>query len=244
MAKVGGKLKEFMRKRKWRVLMKTWVLFLLLAILLPVDITLLRAGHIKMTELRDNVLAIDAKISDSETEEEAEATNTELLDAIMELKEYVFSHVVVNVVEENGVQRITFGTGPFYLEHQYQRDATKALKDAEANMVSDNNPNGNVYGMAGETCRAEALANGWIWSSPEYVNCMLSEIEKYPAAEELHDTILAVLPSTELYRHNYASPIWAPTITGFMLLLTLIIIIVIVVRIIVWLVLRLALLFV
>ena len=162
----------------------------------------------------------------------------------MKLKEYVFSHVVVNVVEENGVQRITFGTGPFYLEHQYQRDATKALRDAEASMASDNNPNGNVYGMAGETCRAEALANGWIWSSPEYVNCMLSEIEKYPAAEELHDTILAVLPSTELYRHNYASPIWAPTITGFMLLLTLAIIIVIVVRIIIWLVLRLALLFV
>ena len=98
--------------------------------------------------------------------------------------------------------------------------------------------------MAGEYCREEALANGWVWSSPEFINCMVSEIQKYPASEELHDTIIASLPSTELYRRNYASPLWAPTPTGFVLLLTLIIIITIIIRSIIWLVLRLALLFV
>ena len=97
--------------------------------------------------------------------------------------------------------------------------------------------------MASEVCRAEAIANGWTWSSPEYINCMVSEIQKYPAANEIEDTIIAALPSTELYRHNYASPIWAPTLSGFMLLITVLIIVVIFIRAIVWVILRLSLLF-
>ncbi len=244
MVKTGGKIREFVRKRKWRLRIKTWVLVVLLVVLLPVDATLLRFNHIRMTELRDAVLAVDARIGANESEAEAATNDKELASALIRLKEFVFSHIVVNVVEENGVQRVSFGTGPFYLEHQYLRDATRALEEAEQNMTGDENPYGNVYGMAGETCREEALANGWLWSSPEFINCMLSEIQKYPAAEELHDTIIASLPSTELYRHNYASPVWAPTVAGFVILLTLIIIIAIIIRLIIWLVLRLALLFV
>lgn len=244
MTKLGGKIKEFVRKRKWKVRVKTWMLILALVILLPIDATLLRFNHIRMTELRDNVLAVDAKIGEHENNEEVAASDSELKEALLALKEFVFSHVVVNVVEENGLQRVTFGTGPFYLEHLYLRDATKVLEEAEKNMTGDENPYGNVYDMAGGVCREEAIVNGWAWNSPGYINCMLSEIQKYPAAGELHDTIIASLPSTELYRHNYASPVWAPTVTGWMLLLTLIIIIVIIVRMIIWLVLRLALLFV
>ena len=72
---------------------------------------------------------------------------------------------------------------------------------------------------------------------------MTSEIQKYPAADEINDTIMAKLPSTELYRKEYASPIWAPTLTGFMILITLVIIVVIFIRAIVWAILRLSLLF-
>ena len=49
-------------------------------------------------------------------------------------------------------------------------------------MASDNNPNGNIYGLAGEVCRPIAIANGWSWNSAGYINCMMSEIQKYPAA--------------------------------------------------------------
>ena len=244
MVKMGGKVKEFVRKRKWRVRVKTWMLILVVLILLPIVATLMRMEHVRMTELRDAVLAADAGINENESSEEMVMSDTALAKALVELKEYVFSHMVINVVEENGLQRVTFGTGPFYLEHLYLRDATKALKEAEENMASDENPNGNIYEMAREACQAEAIANRWAWYSSGYINCMLSEIQKYPSAEEIHDTIVASLPSTELYRHNYASPVWAPTITGWLVLLTLILIVVIVVRFIVWLVLRLALLFV
>ena len=233
MAKVGDKLKRWMKQRKWHFKFATPILLLLLIPLLFLDATLLRNDHIRMTELRDNVLAAD-------TEEDDE----KLAAALIELKEFVFSNIVINVIEENGVQEISFGTGPFYLENKYLRDATKALEEAENTVVDDANPYGNIYGIAGETCRARAFQNGWSWSSPEFINCMMSEIQKYPAADELQSQIVAALPSTELYRRNYASPIWAPTLTGFMILLTILIIVVIFIRIIIFIVLRLSLLFI
>ena len=212
---------------------KTWKLLVLLVPLLFMDATLLRIDHIKMMELRDAVLEADKNENDEEISQNLE-----------KLKDFVFSNIVINVVDDNGNQRVTFGTGPFYLEHQYIRAANKALEEAEKTIASDANPNGNVYQMASDTCRPQAIANGWSWSDPNYINCMVGEIQKYPAADEINDTIAASLPSTELYRKNYASPLWAPTLTGFMLLITLVIIVVIFIRGIVWVFLRLSLLFV
>ena len=213
--------------------LRTWWLIVVLVPLVFIEVTLMRMDHIRMTELRDAVMAADEGEDDEAIEQ-----------ALVALKEFVFSNIVVNVVEENGVQRVTFGTGPFYLEHQYIRAANKALDEAEAALTGDTNPNGNIYAMASEVCRAAAIQNGWTWSSPEYINCMVSEIQKYPAADEIQDTIIATLPSTELYRHNYASPVWAPTLSGLVLLVIMIIIVVILIRAIIWMILRLSLLFV
>ena len=211
---------------------KTWQLLVVLIMLFFVDATLLRVGHVKMTELRDAVLAAD----------ETEASDEEIAQKLTDLKDYVLSNIVVNVVDDNGLQRVTFGTGPFYLEHQYNRDARAALEEAEKNLTSDGNPNGNIYAMASEVCKAAAIANGWTWDNENYINCMLNEIQKYPAASEIQDRIVASLPSTGLYRHNYASPLWAPTLTGWLILITLIIVVVIFIRGIVWIILRLSLL--
>ena len=210
---------------------KTWWLVVALVPLFFVDATLLRFDHIRMTELRDKVLAAD------EAEDE-----TAVSEGLESLKDFVFNNIVINVVDDNGEQRVIFGTGPFYLEHMYIRAANAALEEAEKDMANDSNPNGNVYAAASEVCKAAAIANGWTWNSPEYINCMMSEIQKYPAADELQTSIAASLPSTELYRKNYASPVWAPSFTGFMLLLTLIIIVVIFIRGIWWVILRLSLL--
>ena len=201
--------------------------------LLFIDATLLRLDHIRMTELRDAVLSAD------------EEENDEMISESLErLKEFVFGNIVVNVVDDNGAQRVTFGTGPFYLEHKYIRDANTALKEAESRLSGDSNPNGNIYALASEICQGQAIANGWAWNNANYINCMMGEIQKYPATEDLQDTISASLPSTELYRKNYSSPVWAPTLSGFMILVTIMIIVVIFIRGIIWLILRLSLLFV
>ncbi len=221
------------RGRSWFRKIKTWQLLLFLVPLIFLDATLLRQDHIRMTELRDAVLAADAEENDEKVAE-----------TIEELKSFVFSNIVINVVDDNGVQRIMFGTGPFYLEHQYVRAANKALEEAEKKLASDSNPNGNIYAMASAICQPLAIQNGWSWNDANFINCMLTEIQKYPAAEEIQDTIIASLPSTELYRKNYASPIWAPTLSGFAILITIIIIVVIFIRAIIWIVLRLSLLFI
>lgn len=241
MDKLGGKikLKEHKDRLKKRiqnfkhVKIKTWVLIILLLPLLFIDATLLRFNHIRMTELRDAVLSADEANDDAAIES-----------SIISLKEFVFSNIVINIVEENGTENISFGTGPFYLEHQYLRAATAALEKAESEIADDTNPNGNIYALAGNTCKALALANGWTWDNANFINCMVTEINKYPATDNIEDTITAILPSTELYRHNYASPIWAPTLAGWFIILTIVIIVVIFIRFLIFIMLRLSLLFI
>lgn len=212
--------------------LKTWWLLVALVPLVFIDATLLRQDHVRMVELRSAVLVADENENDEE-----------IVRGLEELKDFVFHNVVINIVDDNGRQRITFGTGPFYLEHQYIRAANEALAQAEAALSGDANPNGNIYQMASDVCRPQAIHNGWTWNDPNYINCMMGEIQKYPAANDIQDTIIAALPSTELYRHNYASPIWAPTFTGFMLLITMVIVVVILIKVIWWVILRLSLLF-
>ena len=220
-----------MKKHK-KFTIKTWWLLIALGLLVSLDATLLRFNHIRMTELRDAVLQADESEDDKDIE-----------DSLIELKEYVFSEVVINIVDENGNPKVMFGTGPFYLEHQYLRAARAALEKAKAEMESDDNPNGNIYAEATAVCQPRAIRYGWAWDNPNYINCMLEEIGKYPASDNLQDTIIANLPSTELYRHNYASPLLAPTITGVCLAVTILLIVVIFIKIVVWIVLRLSLLF-
>ncbi|MBR5939268.1 hypothetical protein IKZ77_01810 [Candidatus Saccharibacteria bacterium] len=224
MPKLGGKIRK--------IKVRTWWFIILLVPLILIDIHCLRQNHIKMTELRDAVMAADEADDDAE-----------IYTSLVVLKEYVFSEVVINIVEENGTQKITFGTGPFYLEHQYIRAANAALEEAEKNLISDSNPYGNIYGEAGAYCRELAIANGWGYTNANYINCMLDEIAKYPSAQELQTQVVASLPSTELFRHDYASRIWAPTFTGWMLALTVLTVVVIIIRFIIWLVFRITLLF-
>lgn len=236
MAKTEGKIRRFWRERRWswkKLKVKTWQLLLLMVPMLFVDATLLRIDHLKMVELRDAVIAADAAEDDEQ-----------ILETLKALKEFVFSNVVINIVEENGTQKVTFGTGVFYLEHSYIRAANQALEEAEKNLASDANPYGNIYGAAGQYCRAEALKNGWTWDNANFINCMMTEINKYPAADELQDQLIAALPSTELYRREFASPLWAPTLFGFMALATLVIGLVILFRLVVWVALRIALIFI
>lgn len=224
-----NEVKKFLRKL-FRV--KTWQLLIILVLLLFIEATLLRFDHIKMTELKADVLAADAENNDQDIQS-----------ALTELRKFTSTHTVINVVEKNGTSNITFGTGPFYLEKQYIRKASAALEAAEEQAGNDENPNGNVFAKAMDVCKPIAIANGWAWNSQGYIDCMTGEIAKYPTAETIQDTYVATLPSTALFRYDFASPIWSFTPSGIVAVLCVILSIIIIARLLIWCILRLALVF-
>ena len=223
---MGVKFKFHFKKVK----IQTWQLALILLPLLFIAATFLRLDHIKMTELRSAVLAADA-----------EGDEEKLESSLSELADFTRKNIVINVVEDNGSQKVTFGTGPFYLEQSYLRAANKALAEAKEKLASGSIPNGDIFVAATTSCDSQATANGWAWST--YLACINSEIGKYPSAENLTTEIVADIPSTELYRKNFSSPLWAPSLSGFTILLCLILSVVIFIRFLTWVVIRLSLLF-
>lgn len=231
---MGGKKSNKVRRdlRLFKAV-RTWQLLLILIPLTFLAATLLRFDHLRMVELRKAVIEADAAGGDE---------NIEI--ALEELKEYVFNHIVVNISESNGIQSIIFGTGPFYLEQQYYRAANAAIAEVEGSLASDGNPNGNIYAAVAAICQPQAIANGWQWTSPGYLECWTSELAKYPTSDQLDPNIIAAkIPPTELYRREYASPVWAPTPAGFVLLACLILAIIIVVRLVIWVILKISLIF-
>lgn len=226
---MGGKVSNHLRKalRNFGAV-RNWQLLLILIPLVFVTATLLRLDHITMTKLRTAVIEADALDDDAAIEQ-----------SLIKLRDFVFSHIVVNMVENNGVQSITFGTGPFYLEHQYLRAANAAIAAAEAELADGANPNGDIYATVSATC-SPLMAQG---NYQNYLSCWTSELSQYPASDNLETSLAANIPSTELYRHNYASPVWAPTWAGWAILACIIILIIIVVRLLIWVILQLALQF-
>lgn len=228
--KTTNRIREFLKKRFKAV--RTWQLVVILIPLLFFTATLLRLDHLKMVELRAAVLAADQAGNEEQIQQ-----------ALTALRDYVYSHTVVNIIENNGTQEITFGTGPFYLEQQYIRAANAAIEAASSELVDDSNPNGNIYAAVAAICQPQAIANGWQWSDPNYLNCWTSELAKYPETDISDNHLVAKVPSTELYRHNYASPIFSWTPTGIAIVACLALMLVIIVRIAIWCALKVALLF-
>lgn len=228
---MGGNFSSQSRKffldtfRSFRNL-KTWQLFLILIPLLFITATFFRFDHLKMTKLRSEVLKADQAENDQK-----------IAASLKKLRNFTSTHAVISVVEKNGDTRIAFGTGPFYLERQYTRHATAKLAAAEKN--TDANPNGNIFAKAMAVCKPQAIQNGWQWNSPAYLDCFTSELNKYPASDQSVTT--ANLPSPNLYRYDFASPIWAFSLSGIFVLICVILITAIVIRSLIWLFLYLAL---
>jgi len=228
---MGGKRIRNIRSRlkKFKAV-RTWQLLLLFILLCFVSATLLRLDHIKMTNLRSAVLEADK-----------EGNEIALAESLNALRDFTFSHIIINIVDDNGNKKLEFGTGTFYLEQSYLSATSEALRIASEAEIDDSNPNGNIYALASAVCRPLAIANGWSWNSPEHIACYQAELAKYPAESGGSSTIQAQLPSTELYRREFASPIWAPTVAGFVILITLILGVVIFIRFLIWLILEITL---
>lgn len=201
---------------------QTWKLVLILILLLFASAVFLRFDHIGMTERRDAVLQADE-----------EGNDEAIRKSLDELKAYVRTHIVVNVISRNGVEEIVFGTGPFYLEQQYVRKAQEELARAEAQLNDGDNPNGNIFKAAQDKCEALRVQYNWGFTKP-FFDCIFEELAKYPAQEELAGVSEAMIPPTALYRHDYVSPVWYPSWAGFSILISLLLFIVITIRFLIW----------
>ena len=224
--------REKTQEKRHRFHLKAWHLFLLLIPLLFISANLLRRDHLKMLELKSAVLAADVS-----------GDEAALQSALTDLQTFTYGNIVINIVDKNGGYDVYFGTGGFYLENQYYRKTAALIAEAEANLGNDENPNGNVFAKANEVCRPQAIANGWAWTDTPYLNCMTGEIAKYQTADDALEDKTVALPSTALYRYNFASPVWAPTATGFALLGCAILILGIFLKLLGWLFLHIAYLF-
>ncbi len=227
---------------------RTLHLILILIPLLFLTATFYRFDHLKMNQLKTEVLAADSADQDSDdnhtTLSQAEI-NSNLEKKLKALKTFTESHTIINFTENNGRNKLVFGTGQFYLEHQYNRLASIAIRDAQekANNMNSDNPNGNIYSKANSVCRPQGIRNGWSWNSPAFIACMTGEIAKYPASEKMDDKLIATIPSTDLFRLDFTSPIWSPTLSGLSVVFVIIILIAIIIRLTSWIFLQLALLF-
>lgn len=170
-------------------------------------IILILASFVAATFLRLNNIGMDdrrAAVLAADKSGDTEAVQSRLYD----LQRYTTEHMNAN-------------TGPFYLEQQYQRDAQKAV-DAASN---DSNPNGNINAKAEAVCRPQFT----VWSSA-YVQCFTDELAKYPPSPDPSQNVH--LPSTDLYRHNFLSPLWSPDFAGWSVLVCIVILIMILARLI------------
>ena len=232
---MGGLSKNKLRQTLAKIFrLSSWKIVLILILLGFWAATLLRLDHIEMTKLRDAVLAADTENDDEK-----------IASARTELHAFVLKHIVFNTVEENGQQKITFGTGPFYLENQYLRKATAAVAAAQEEIESHtSNPNGNIYRKVADVCDAQGKKYGWSYPDQRYINCWVNEIAAYPTISNMDVTGAATLPSTELYRYEYSSPIWYPCGSGILILICVILLIILIIRFVIWLIFHLILLIV
>lgn len=249
---MGGFIKKEHQEEKRRLSqlfkqIKTWQFLLALIPLLFLTATFLRFDHLKMLDLKNKVLQADqGKTADGKEITSQEEIDNNLKTTLTELKRYTDSHIVINFIEKNGRNVLTFGTGPFYLENQYNRKATAALAEAESQLkqTGDSNPNGNVFAKAMEACKPQAITHGWAWNSPGYLNCMTGVINSYPSTDQLTTSLAANIPPTSLYRYDFSSPVWAPNLAGVSVLLCLLIFLLILLRFIGFLILRIAIIFI
>ena len=203
----------------------TWKIVLVLILMCFVAATLLRIDHIRMTELKQAVMDADASNDDEA-----------IAKSLSELQSFTRTHIIFNYFDENGEQKIIFGTGAFYLENQYNRKANEALKAAQEKIDQQggNMNEYNVHKKVAEICDAEAIKHGWRYPNINYINCFVNELAKYPEADQLTVAASANLPSTDLFRYDYASPMWYPCASGIVILICVILLIIVLIRFIIW----------
>ncbi len=169
-------------------------------------ILLMLAAFIAATFLRLNSIGMIQR-RDAVLTADDKGDETATIQRLSELQQYVSAHMNTNL--QKGV----------FLQSSYNR-AVKVADDAAGSGV---NPNGNIYKKAQDVCAPQFTRY-----STAYLQCTLTQLEKYPAASNLISQ--ANLPNPSLYQHNFISPIWSPDFAGWSVLVCIVLALMIIIR--------------
>lgn len=178
-------------------------------------ILLILAGFVAATFLRLNNVGMSQRRSAVIAADKA-GDETQTLQRLMELQKYASSHMNAD-------------SGTIYLQYQYERDVQAAIKKAS----SASEENAKINAAAEAVCHPQY--SGW---STAYMQCFLDELAKHPTSETLTEP---ELPETELYRHEFSSPLWTPDFAGWSVLVVVLILAIIIIRLISLVILRILL---
>lgn len=170
-------------------------------------VLLIIAAFVAATFLRLNNIGMVQR-RDAVLAADTSGDSTTTINRLYDLQQYAATHMNAN-------------TGGFYLEAQYKRDVGKSVSQAS----NDDNPYGNINATVDRLCRSRFSSYSQAW-----VQCFAEELGKYPPAPDPADK--AKLPSTDLYRYNFASPYWSADFAGWSVVLCAVIGLMIVTRLI------------
>ena len=216
-----GKIKKRLKQIQS---LKNWQLFILLLLVIFVDLTALRLNNVGMVRRREAVEAAD-KVGDVEAARKA----------TIEFANYVHAHM------NSGGIVYSDKTHWFKINREvkivwsniYESDMRKAEQIARE--AESNNPNGNIFKKAEETCRPR-FRGGY---SLAYQQCILDEQNKYPASNQ--GQIKAKYPNITEYTYSFVTPIWSPDLAGWTTLVATILIFMIIIKMITTTILKLVL---
>ncbi|HET8690101.1 MAG TPA: hypothetical protein VFL81_01575 [Candidatus Saccharimonadales bacterium] len=127
--------------------------------------------------------------------------------SLSELQSYVSHHMNTDL-----------GQG-IYLTSSYDRDRAAAIAKAQSSKDA-----GAAYRQADQECK-QRFTGGVSSFRNDYVQCVVNKTASLKSAS---DTLK--LPKSELYRYDFASPLWSPDLAGLFAALAALTLLIIVVR--------------
>ncbi|HMQ96123.1 MAG TPA: hypothetical protein PKD19_02785 [Candidatus Saccharibacteria bacterium] len=124
-------------------------------------------------------------------------------------------------LQQYSLSHMNATTGDIYLKYKYGRDVEVLVKEVE----ESNKPYKNIFKESDTICKGRFYGY-----SQEYVQCVNSELAKYPSMKNPITDI--AFPNPDLYKHSFLSPLWSFDFAGISVLVLFVLIIAVVVKII------------
>lgn len=160
---------------------------------------LLSAFLLRQNNLHMLKLRNDVKVADEQS--------GDVKAALVQLQRYVGTHM-----------NTSLGDKGIYLEQTYQRAYDQAIRMA----LQTDLPGSAAYQQADHECRGIFSRTS---SYPAYIQCVT---DKVAALGPGRDPLASVHPpAIDLYRYNFASPLWTPDLAGLCVLIAAVLFIVI-----------------